>query len=539
MEPIDTGTQWQLLFDQRFIDRSSGIALVVNQPVKGEPVLQSEMPWERYSISGRTVIEENGRYHMWYRAVAGLDRDKTNDPIACDKCGTVNEPGIICCKTCGHGLGTDLYHSFTCYAESSDGLRWERPKLGLVEFEGSTDNNIIIGNPEAPFLAPKDCPFKFIAVIGAKRRLLLLSSQDGIRWREEGEALPFTCDSQNQITWDDRLGRYVAYLRGFTNRRIVVRCEIDDLLDMPWPYERRGEARPDAAGDVYITQELPTILQPDEWDPPNSDIYTPGVLQYSRAADAYLAFPSVFRWYPGPKGLGGASKLTEYAYESEEARSQALSRIKRHRYYRKGNDGPLEVQIAVSRNGTLWQRPATRSYIALGTNEESDSGQLYMLTGLVRRGGELWQYYTASRQTHGYFEPGRDVHVSVIRRTVQRLDGFVAAEAGRSGGEFVTPPIRFDGDTLLLNVDCGAMGEARVELLDERGLVIRGYSLRDCDPIDRNELRYPVSWRGQTDLRRFAGHPIRMRIVLRSARLFAFRFAGGGQEASSSAETTP
>ena len=30
-----------------------------------------------------------------------------------------------------------------CYAESRDGIEWTRPHLGLVEFEGSKENNII------------------------------------------------------------------------------------------------------------------------------------------------------------------------------------------------------------------------------------------------------------------------------------------------------------------------------------------------------------------------------------------------------------
>lgn len=31
----------------------------------------------------------------------------------------------------------------TCYAESKDGIRWYKPKLGLFSQEGSKDNNIV------------------------------------------------------------------------------------------------------------------------------------------------------------------------------------------------------------------------------------------------------------------------------------------------------------------------------------------------------------------------------------------------------------
>src|SRR5262245_48070852 len=36
---------------------------------------------------------------------------------------------------------------YLCYARSKDGLKWEKPELGLVEYKGSKKNNII----EAPF----------------------------------------------------------------------------------------------------------------------------------------------------------------------------------------------------------------------------------------------------------------------------------------------------------------------------------------------------------------------------------------------------
>lgn len=33
-----------------------------------------------------------------------------------------------------------------CYAESKDGVHWVKPNLGLVEFDGSTENNILYKN---------------------------------------------------------------------------------------------------------------------------------------------------------------------------------------------------------------------------------------------------------------------------------------------------------------------------------------------------------------------------------------------------------
>ncbi|GIT29989.1 MAG: hypothetical protein Ct9H300mP1_20350 [Planctomycetaceae bacterium] len=43
----------------------------------------------------------------------------------------------------GRQLITNSHPEFYCYAESHDGIRWTKPDLGFVEFNGSKKNNII------------------------------------------------------------------------------------------------------------------------------------------------------------------------------------------------------------------------------------------------------------------------------------------------------------------------------------------------------------------------------------------------------------
>ena len=38
---------------------------------------------------------------------------------------------------------TAAHPQYACYAESRDGITWTRPSLGLFEFNGSKDNNIV------------------------------------------------------------------------------------------------------------------------------------------------------------------------------------------------------------------------------------------------------------------------------------------------------------------------------------------------------------------------------------------------------------
>ena len=88
------------------------------------------------------------------------------------------------------------------------------------------------------------------------------------------------------------------------------------------------------------------------------------------------------------------------------------------------------------------------------------------------------------------------------------------------------PPCRSHspGGRLELNLDTGALGSACVELQDEDGRPLDGFSLEACDPIRTNSIARTVTWRGTPELGRVAGRPVRLKFALFSAKLFAFQF---------------
>ena len=94
-------------------------------------------------------------------------------------------------------------------------------------------------------------------------------------------------------------------------------------------------------------------------------------------------------------------------------------------------------------------------------------------------------------------------------------------------GEFTTEPLRFTGSKLVLNVDTSAEGTVRVALLDGEGNAIEGLGLKDCDLIHTaNEINRVVKWKGNADVSRLAGKPVRLRFALKNSHLYAFQFAG-------------
>src|SRR5688572_30642143 len=102
--------------DRHLIESMEGVTLTIGQPRPEEIVMTFENPWEGGSSAAYpTVIKDGKSYRMYYRG------------------GARGPQGLV--KT-----GTEI----TCYAESSDGIHWVKPKLGLVPFEGNTANNIIL-----------------------------------------------------------------------------------------------------------------------------------------------------------------------------------------------------------------------------------------------------------------------------------------------------------------------------------------------------------------------------------------------------------
>jgi len=490
----EVGGRKQLFIDDRFIESQEGLSQRMNPPVKAGPALMPETEIENGSLGGYISIIEDpqvkGRYLMYYRATP---------------------------------KGESLY-IYICLAVSEDGIRWERPRVGIFEINGSRDNNVVVPPPNvldnfSVFLDPQaedGCPFKMVASFmldesKSAYAVYLWHSPDGIHWERLPEpALPFTCDTPNQCFYDSRLNKYVAYARGWDPWRVVKRTQIDNLLTFPWPYQENPEREKLAHGVYgYIRDELPTVIESDEADPPETDIYTPCVHLYPYADDVYVAFPSAYRHYDN--WWFGQSPREHLAYDSHG----------RDHRGKQENGGVVDIQLAVSRDGVSFTR-FREPYVGLGRIGEVDGGQLYMGLGMIRCGDNLYQYYGAYPTTHG--EHGEELTYGEVIRLVQRLDGFVSVDAGHKGGELTTPVITFTGSRLQLNIDCSAMGEAWVELQDENGQPIPGFSESESVSVDRNGVAQEVWWHNGPDVSSLAGRPVRMRIKMRSAKLYAFQF---------------
>ena len=186
----------------------------------------------------------------------------------------------------------------------------------------------------------------------------------------------------------------------------------------------------------------------------------------------------------------------------------------------------VEIQMATSRDGIHWKRLDRKPYVGLEPDGTSFSGSIYMGVGMLKVGNEIYQYYGGLKFTHAVGainEPG-DAPRGAFRRVVQRLDGFMSADAPYGGGGFTTPPITFSGNRLVLNINASAAGTAKVAILDPEGKPFRGFGLDDCDLIGRNRIRKLVTWGGNPDLSRLRGETTRLKFEMRAAKLYSFQF---------------
>ena len=508
----EIGSDKQLFIDHRFIDSSEGVRLAVNPPVKREgAVLRADRPWDRFALGWYSIVDDGGTYKMWYY---GAERDPRPTHIEGEARPLGHLTGyVVPAGTPRESLPVPGRYRL-CYAESHDGLEWEKPELGLVEFDGSKRNNIVGGDFKLAYVfldphAPESERFKLIHWTGPG--IAVTTSADGLRWdRPSRQVSMLAADTQKMAWWEPRLNRYVVYLRVMVeedNRpmfpfvepidsdppvvtpkllrplRAVGRVEVDDLMS-PWPEE-----------------EIRTVFAADEHDPPDSDIYTHGLYRYPYAADAYFMFPMTYQHF-------------------REGESPVR------------NDGLNDSQFAASRDGIHWMRYDRRPYIGRGIQGEFDGGGIHGSPYLIRRGAELHQHYGGEPWTHGQYrrlsdDERRDRANWARGRScvaVQRLDGFVSADAAYGGGTLLTPPLTFDGDRLELNIDVAAMGEARVELRDREGRPIDGFGAADCDRLTCNDVAARVRWRGSQDLGPLRGRPVRLHVRMRSAKLYAFQF---------------
>ena len=92
-------------------------------------------------------------------------------------------------------------------------------------------------------------------------------------------------------------------------------------------------------------------------------------------------------------------------------------------------------------------------------------------------------------------------------------------------GEFVTKPLTFKGDQLVINFSTSGVGSIQIEIQDVSGNAIPGFGLEDCPEVFGDDLERIVTWRNGADVSQLSGQPVRLRFLLKDADLYSIRFS--------------
>lgn len=377
----------------------------------------------------------------------------------------------------------------TCYAESTDGINWSKPELSLYEIGGSRTNNVILANAApvthnfSPFLdTNRGVPpgERYKAIGGTDHSgLIAYTSPDGVHWKKMKEEAVFkkgVFDSQNVAFWSESEQCYVCYFRtwsdgGYKGFRSVSRTTSKDFRN--W------------------TDPVPMTFG----ETPLEHLYTQQTAAYFRAPHIYVAI--------------GARFMPNRQVVSDE---QAAALNVDPKYYKDCSDAVLMT----SRGGNVYDRTFMESYIRPGIGLHNwVSRSNYPVLNVVQTGPDEMSVYV----NEDYAQP-----TAHIKRYSMRLDGFSSLKADYKGGYVVTKPFTFSGKELEINYATSAAGSIRVELRDEAGNPLEGYTLNDCQEMIGNEIRRVVTWKGKSDVSPLAGKVVRLRISMKDSDLYSFRF---------------
>lgn len=441
---------WRRLFlDAMVVEELHGLTRVFHSVEKydGNPVLTKDRPWEGWGpyLYG-TVMWDDGRLKMWYQCI-------------------------------GQGSGC------VCYAESEDGLKWQKPNLGLIEYDGSTTNNIISSEFSIPSvfkISTPDSPEHHWRMYGFGRKIgvQLASSPDGLNWQlQSPEEHLFQSSDVVNFFYDVYEQRYVATYKTHNRRHRAVGIALSPN-GLTWHKPVEG-----------------AVFGADDLDPDPIQVYGMPAFPYQ---GVYIGLPWIYhaRFY----------KYGAYTVpRMHEAQEDSLRTI--------------DVQLAWSWNLISWTRPPERQpFIPLGEKESWDSGMIFTARAPVIVNDKLCFYYGGFDKVHDDYKGIKGaIGVATIRP-----DGFCSMQADNEEGWLISRREVFHQPKVFINARTEPNGYVVAEFLDRHNRVIKGFSRSDCLPFKGDSIRSPIEWKTKAFPANLVVTDKKIRFYLKDADLYSY-----------------
>ena len=453
-----------LFVDDEEIDARWHVTRVLARPEArtAEPVLKPDRAWEGRAagLSGSVLRDRpSGTYRLWYRSF--------------------------------HDGRPESDRNFLNYAESVDGLAWEKPALRLIEYEGDRDTNIVY-RPRHAGLRSFESNGLIVDEVGAPERryklvahhgfedksrngLFGLFSPDGVHWTVTDRPLLPGAGDRHGALKDPVTGEYVVFTR---RPRYKTRArELDDPDTAPLPYKRIvGRA---GSRDFLNWSPFRTVLRNDDFDAPGTQFYSISPFRYG---NRLLAFVDV--------------------YDTDVER--------------------MWVTLASSLDGIHWNRPLRgQPILDLGPEGRWDDTWVNVTNNPpVPEGDKLRFWYMGRTTAHGL--PRRAGSIGSFLMTRDRFAGLTA---GRRTGTIVTAPAAVPLADAGLYVNANVRnGQMRVAVADALGQPIPALGMSRCAALTGDRVDHRVRWDGGADLAPLRGRMVRLHVEITYGTLFAYRF---------------
>ena len=468
-----------------------------------------------------------------------------------------------------------------CRAISKDGLVWTKPSLGLVEYKGSNDNNLV--PPGQEFVAPSN------------NNSAVTLSHD----YERATFRPYDAQRDGAVNMP---AVFVTSLK----ESFVNRCP--DASSKPyragaWPMEKRDNEylvltrepilSVGVGMDLYHSTEKITLHVEDKSTGALYYFFRPGAPSYPPHDVPYDNMHMVRRclgvvwtkdgvnWerhliaVPDENDVDGTQFYYNTLYVDERQINSARPAMAFEDHWNKSAVSDLQCAVGAftvfeAKGNQLWPElvaiddllhwrrfDSRRKLIANGPQYSYDYGLIKIATRYHEFGNEWWFPYQAINTLHqDYIGLAK---VNSVQQLMQKypnyaeMPGFVDwdqywqrcksmryytgiarcesgrichAEATDGEGSLQTVPFLLEGGTLLVNAVVPSTGSLRVEVLDESGTTVAGFEQESCHPIEGDSHEIEAAW-GVGRLKSLQGKVVSLRFLVNGSKLYGYRLASG------------
>ncbi|MFL2745800.1 MAG: hypothetical protein ACJ0A9_00505 [Dehalococcoidia bacterium] len=474
---MNTNSFRQLFIDNFIIERSINISKSLHSPESKGPVLTGDKNFQQTGVQTRNAPQWNSQKKAWewfYWAYYDSSTDARKDH----------------------------------YAISKDGINWDKPDLGLYEFNGA--KNMPYDLPGGPTIKGRymyhilrdeigrDSSKRYKGFFGSRDRKIGFSP-DGLKWEFPDIPMIPSYD-ESHLTYDEQSEQFIASVKLHTEwGRSVYLSTSKDFME--WSDPKLIFHADEIDNENRIKRIQFAVDHPEYLAPPviedrgyTAQVYQMAIMPYQ---GIYIGFPLIFN----PAGPSSNNYT-----------------------------GLNQTELTVSRDLYNWERVADRElFLGIEKWDSKNFGYHQILPTsrpIVKDDGEIWFYYNAFRHrglpklfSQSFQKFIETNQTSAICLATLRPDGFVSLDA-KNQGVVITKPIKINRNASIhINVD-STNGYLAAEVLDPVSMEpLPGYTFENCEKISEDSTDKKINWKTNDKIN---NDIVRLKFILEKSSLYSF-----------------